>query len=257
MNLPSTNSYGARGLSYYLNIIFNLLLVYSITGLVTGGAHLVNAEGPRLISAHSWHYAGLIAIAFWLMLDSWPKIRALGVSRGWFVGSVSKPRTQLTLIPEVFALGLLVFLLSDFSTRGFVFYINRSTRAVTLYLGIIWLLFLLPRGRDAKSLSFNFPPAILIGSQLLIAALFLKFAGGRLLFCDDHPSFLYRLQLLREHFPNIPLYDANWNAGHNAREFFATGVLNVFLLCAPFIYTFFDISGYHGAEIYNYIFPYL
>ena len=257
MNLPSTDSFGARGLSYYLNIIFNLLLVYSITGLVTGGAHLVNAEGPRLISAHSWHHAGLIAIALWLMLDTWPKIRAICVSKGWLIGPVSKPRLQLALIPEVFVLGLLIFLLSDFSTRGFVFYINRSTRAVTLYLGIIWLLFLLPRGRESKSLNFNFPPAILIGSQLIIAALFLKFAAGRLLFCDDHPSFLYRLQLLREHFPNIPLYDANWNAGHNAREFFATGVLNVFLLCAPFIYTFFDISGYHGAELYNYIFPYL
>ena len=44
---------------------------------------------------------------------------------------------------------------------------------------------------------------------------------------DDHPSFLYRLQLLRENWPQIVSYDPRWNGGRIASELLQTGILTV------------------------------
>jgi len=55
---------------------------------------------------------------------------------------------------------------------------------------------------------------------------------------DDHPTFMYRLTMLKENFPNIPFYGTLWNGGTDERDFFATGALNVFLLFSPLIYSF-------------------
>ncbi len=56
---------------------------------------------------------------------------------------------------------------------------------------------------------------------------------GRLLFSDDHPSFLYRLLLLWEEFPSIPFYSPQWNGGYDAREFFPSGSLAPFFIGFP------------------------
>lgn len=56
------------------------------------------------------------------------------------------------------------------------------------------------------------------------------------LFTDDHGAVLYRLQLLKDNFPNIPVYNSEWNAGWDWRDFFATGILNIFFIFSPFIY---------------------
>jgi hypothetical protein len=50
--------------------------------------------------------------------------------------------------------------------------------------------------------------------------------------------FIFRFQLLRENFPVIPFWSPSWNGGIDARDFFATGSLNTFLLAAPFFYLF-------------------
>lgn len=63
-------------------------------------------------------------------------------------------------------------------------------------------------------------------------------SGGNLLFSDDHPCFLYRLQQLKNNFPHIPFYNPFWNAGVEAREFFPSGVLNLYLLFWPIIELF-------------------
>jgi hypothetical protein len=76
---------------------------------------------------------------------------------------------------------------------------------------------------------------------------FLKTANGNLIFTDDHPCFLYRLIQLKENFPQIPFYNPLWNGGVEAREFFASGILNVFAVFSPLIY-FFEVES-----IYNYI----
>jgi len=82
-----------------------------------------------------------------------------------------------------------------------------------------------------------FPIWALLSSIILIFT-FLTAADGRLIFTDDHPSVLYRLQLLKENFPFIPFYNPDWNAGSDARDFFATGILNVFIIFLPLIYAF-------------------
>lgn len=74
-----------------------------------------------------------------------------------------------------------------------------------------------------------------------IALLFWSFnlaSQGALLFSDDHTMFLFRLKLLKEHFPRIPFWSPLWNAGFDARDFFATGSLSGFFLFAPLIYAF-------------------
>jgi hypothetical protein len=59
--------------------------------------------------------------------------------------------------------------------------------------------------------------------------------------------FLFRLRLLKENFPSIPFWSPLWNAGFDARDFFATGALNAFLLASPLIYLF-DVE-----RVYNVI----
>lgn len=65
---------------------------------------------------------------------------------------------------------------------------------------------------------------------------FLLFNKFNPLFTDDHGPVLYRLQLLKDNFPNIPVYNTDWNAGYDWRDFFATGILNVFTIFSPLIY---------------------
>lgn len=83
--------------------------------------------------------------------------------------------------------------------------------------------------------------------SLTAVAGFMYFSEGALITADDHPAFLYRLIQLKENFPLIPFYNPLWNTGVEAREFFASGVLNFFLLFSPFIYVF------DPARIYNYL----
>lgn len=94
-------------------------------------------------------------------------------------------------------------------------------------------------------------PLLMLGVWQLLAVLaLLEYADGRMLFSDDHPSFAYRLHLLKENFPAIPFYNPDWNAGYQAREFFPSGVLNVFLLAAPLIYAI-DFTAVSGIANYN------
>ncbi len=91
-------------------------------------------------------------------------------------------------------------------------------------------------------------------SALLVTAVaavfgFFWYADGTLLFTDDHPCFLYRLIQLKENFPKIPFYNPQWNAGVEAREFFPSGALNIFLLFSPLIYLFDVTSLYTGLVL--------
>lgn len=76
---------------------------------------------------------------------------------------------------------------------------------------------------------------------------FILKAKGRILFGDDHAAFFYRIIQLKEHFPNIPFYNFFWNSGVDAREFFPSGLLNVYLL-------FFPLINFLPIEVsYNYL----
>lgn len=147
---------------------------------------------------------------------------------------------SLQLDERGFAWGLLVLFCSDWLTRSYNLLQGPSIRGEILLAALVtlWLL----RAHGLRLLSLALPLTI-----CLLVFSFLIESGGRLLFSDDNPTFMYRLSLLRENFPGIPFYNPVWNAGIEARDFFATGSLNVFFLFAPLIYLF-------GVfETYNYI----
>ncbi len=129
---------------------------------------------------------------------------------------------------------LILFLCSDWLTRSDSLLVGPWIRGEVL-LGAILFLVLNPRLRIVALW------ALLIIAPLVLLASFLTEASGRLLFSDDHSSVLYRLYLLKENFPNIPFYNPTWNAGWDSRDFFATGILNLFFLFSPLIY-FFEVD---------------
>lgn len=79
----------------------------------------------------------------------------------------------------------------------------------------------------------KFIPYLVIISLALLVSTFISLADGRLIFSDDIGTFLYRLKLLQENFPNIPFYNPQWNAGIEQRDFFATGALLLHFLALP------------------------
>ena len=88
-------------------------------------------------------------------------------------------------------------------------------------------------------------------SPIILLSIFLFDGTKGIVWSDDNPTFLYRLEALKRFFPNIPFYFTGWNAGLDARDFFATGALNIFFLAYPLI-KFLDLSIH-----YNIILGYL
>jgi hypothetical protein len=86
-----------------------------------------------------------------------------------------------------------------------------------------------------------------LAAPCLLAGVFFEIAQRRVIFSDDHPVFLFRLISLKENFPFIPFFNPLWNGGIDARDFFATGALNVYIPFWPLI-RFFDVT-----TVYNYI----
>lgn len=128
-----------------------------------------------------------------------------------------------------FALSLLMVLLSQWTCRDYSFFSGPSFRGEILLCAT--LIYLIPqRDRALKVLSM-----LSCGGLALI---FFYSLHGRLLTSDDHATFIYRLSLLKSEFPNIPFYFTRWNAGIDARDFFATGAIGIFLLFSPLIYLF-------------------
>lgn len=100
-----------------------------------------------------------------------------------------------------------------------------------------------------KNLKFFY--FLLLLSPIFLFSIFFYESQLGLVWSDDNPTFIYRLELLKRFFPNIPFFYTGWNAGLDARDFFATGALNVFLLSYPLV-KFLDLSKY-----YNIILSYL
>jgi hypothetical protein len=132
---------------------------------------------------------------------------------------------------RVWAFGLIAIYFSDWLGRPWGFFASPLIRG-ELLLGI-GVMHLLLKGQWSR-----FFAALPIASALLLLWSFDVASNDRLLFSDDHTMFMFRLRLLRENFPSIPFWSPLWNAGFDARDFFATGALNAFLLAAPILYAF-------------------
>jgi len=154
----------------------------------------------------------------------------------------------LLLLPLCFVLFF------QFAGSRFTLYSEPDLPKFSLLLGAVFTFLV---ARSGKSL-FSWP--LVLFCALVIGTSFLSYSNGRILFSDDHPSFLYRFYLLKEHFPNIPFYNPQWNAGYSAREFLPSGMLNSFFLASPIIYLadFGDLgAGYRGIAAYNLILVWL
>ncbi|HMO19277.1 MAG TPA: hypothetical protein PKA63_14520 [Oligoflexia bacterium] len=95
--------------------------------------------------------------------------------------------------------------------------------------------------------------SLLLLPFLILPFLFITQTKGNLLFSDDHGAVLYRLQLLADYFPRIPLYNTEWNAGMDWRDFFATGILNVYLIFYP-LFHFFSVESVYNIVVTSVLF---
>jgi hypothetical protein len=142
---------------------------------------------------------------------------------------------------RIWSLGLVGIYLSDWVTRPWGFFKGSSIRG-EIFVGFVLSYLLLKKGQAVRF--FTLWPLIVV---VLLAWSFKIASNGALLFSDDHAMFLFRLKLLKENFPNIPFWSPLWNAGFDARDFFATGALNVFILFSPIIYLF------NVEQVYSFI----
>lgn len=166
-------------------------------------------------------------------------------------GSILLPSGTYTLLPAAIA-GLLAFKLANSDNR-----VSQALLGCSLALVLVFI-------SDWPARYYNFFPdpalrgEIALGGMIFglvpfktrgvvirifvsialvgLLGIFLWEAHGRLLNSDDHASFLFRLNLLKEKFPTIPFYYPDWNGGLDARDFFATGSLAEFILFAPVVY---------------------
>ncbi len=251
-------------ISKYLNLLrssFTLLVLYALAGFYAGNIALYSEEGPLVVSQISWKVAALLAFFLWCLTRSWVQRKIAAVRWPSFLTDPVRVE-QVSLRPTLFAWGLVCIILSDYMKRRFMFFALYSSivsRWSLLGAGIVLsaALVLCARKQVKQPLSRLFSVPVLLLVQLLLLFNFRHYVHGRLIFSDDHPSFLYRLQLLMSQFPHLPFYDPRWNAGVEARDFFSTGALSIFFLSWPVLRLWGDFNTISNARIYSYLIPYL
>jgi len=127
------------------------------------------------------------------------------------------------------AAALLLLFVTDWLCRGYSLFQGPSIRGELLVASCAVFFF-------AGKRFGLFLQVACAGSLLLLMTALFQTADGRPIISDDHASFIFRLIALKENFPNIPFYSPLWNGGFDARDFFATGALNIFFIGWPLIY---------------------
>lgn len=210
------------GTSLLCSLGLGLTIVFAVLGTV----RLWDGSGPILFPALRYSLpAGLFlsAACVW-------RARRLG--------------HKISIEPFGFALSLLAVFLTDWLTRSYNLIQGPAIRGEIILGAAAGAVFIRKIGKLPAG-------HLLVLSLIVLTTSFLGESAGRLLFSDDHAAFIYRLSLLKTNFPAIPLYFPLWNAGIDARDFFATGSLNFFLIFWP-ILRFFEI-----ADVYNFCIAFL
>ena len=201
---------------------FSAGLIFLVVGALSGQLRWWSDDGP--IIAAAFRYVVLLAVP----------ILAYSIYRARRINK------SLSLDPGGFAVGLIIIFFSGWLDNNFSLLHGAAIRGELLLLSCLTALFM-PRARVVLVYS-----AAILAPILLIWS-FSQISAGRLIFSDDHSVMIYRLNLLKQNFPNIPHYNPLWNAGLDARDFFATGILNVFFFFYPLI-RFFPVE-----HVYNII----
>ncbi len=162
----------------------------------------------------------------------------------FFTAAIYRNRRNLSQIgisPIPYAVALICLFFSDWICRQYSFFQGPGIRGEVFLISIFSYLLI------RKKADWAFP-VMLFTSLFILWDAFFRESAGQLLFTDDHSVVIYRLELLKKNFPNIPFYYPFWNAGIDQRDFFATGTLNLFFLAAPLLYLF-DISSVYNLVI--------
>lgn len=194
---------------------FALLLV--VLGLSGGAWYLWERKGDAIIPAG--RYILMVAALALIWINTLSVIRGRGLL---------KLADYLDL--RAWSLGLVAITISDWIARPWGLFSGAHLRG-EIILACVVAYTLLDRRRWVRLLSV-WP---IVSIALLLWSFYIA-ADGDLLFADDHAMFLFRLKLLKENFPSIPFWSPLWNGGIDARDFFATGALNAFLIASPIIY---------------------
>ena len=200
--------------------LLSFAVAFAVFALIGGQIKFWDAQGASLIPAFRYSLLLALLLAFSAYVKNGRRFSCLKITA------------------QHFASILVVVFFSDFLCRNYSFLRGPSIRGTIIIGALLGALLLLRLGRSWINI-------FTVLAALILIAEFLTCSQGRLLFSDDHPSVLYRLYLLRENFPFIPFYNPEWNAGMDARDFFATGTLNIFLPFAPLIYLFDLVSVYN------------
>lgn len=219
------------------SLIFSFALIAALAGLLSGTLQLggLFLLSPRRTAALAGAAAAAGCFLFFRRPGAELRITLLFSALFWCVALVC----------------------SDLVERKFGFYLGAQVRRQIILLGLVALAAAVVFLRKKPGERLPYGEALLLFCQAAAAVSFLQCAQGRLIFSDDHPSFLYRFQELVRHFPNIPYYNTEWNGGFSASEFFATGALGAFFLFLPLLGFAGDFSSFAGSEIYTLLIPYL
>jgi len=212
----------------FMRIFASLGLLLIVLGLSGGAWYLWEHWGEPVVPAGRYlGQIGAVCIALALL--------------GSCVRRRSLPSLGDFLDERVWALGLVAIWVSDWLCRPWGLFQGPTIRG-ELLVGAAFSYFLLKRSWTSF---FLYWPAVVAIALIWSFDLASK---DSLLYSDDHAMFIFRLQLLKENFPSIPFWSPLWNTGFDARDFFATGSLNMFVLMAPLIYLF-DIESVYNLMI--------
>jgi hypothetical protein len=190
----------------------------------------------KSISAALFLAIGVYGAVSWLKLPTdalYPQL--VMATCLYLAGAILAGSIKPSLLPEGFLFVFLLVCVSPSPERMTSYYLSDPRNrefALALVCGGA-LLLLLRVSKRSKALVLC---SLCLAMSLAGVLGFVLESGGRLIFSDDHPAFLYRLSQLKSNFPAIPFYNPSWNSGVEAREFFPSGSLGLFFLWAPVVY---------------------
>ena len=187
---------------------------------------------PRIDAAFVLLYAGASALAAWLAFRWYGRQRGLREAQkntSWedVVLLVFLALSTLTTFTHHEGYHFLAWPLETKTLGAFA----RSRMVHFLVLSsLLAPLFVLIRSRRWLDWAL---PALFIGAELLCAQALMELTGGAAVYCDDHPSFLFRIHEFWQGFPWRENYVPQWNAGIVNNVLTSSGVAGYALLTAP------------------------
>lgn len=213
----------------------NLTILACSLNILFKEIKLINPFTSNFTYAH--HLPGKINLIIILLVSF---IKILWIKK-------NKISREFILINFAYSGLILCFILAftNIANGAFTFFENINYHILFIYF-LIFCLF-------TKNKTNNLILYSLCFALLMIPLSFIFYSHGKAVFTDDHAAVIYRLHLLKNHFPNIPIYNAMWNLGTDWRDFFATGILNVFIIFYPLL-AFLDSLKAHAYIVPGLIF---